>query len=145
MKAIKIITHPFILIISFLFILVSGQHWGGFYLLYLLLALPHGGIHAVLALAGIAILIFTYLRFLRSNKYLIEPVLNIIGSVCLVLSVFLFFYNDKQGYNNGTFEQLVPQITLALFGILTIAFIIRNLARSHSDKPVNGNLSLRKI
>jgi hypothetical protein len=38
MKAYQIITHPYTLIASFCLILISGQHWGGFYLLYLLLA-----------------------------------------------------------------------------------------------------------
>ena len=128
MKAIKLITHPAILIISFLFILISGEHWGGFYLLYLLFALPYAGVHALLAVCGLLILVFSYIKYSRTKKSIIEPVLNIIGSGCLVLSLYLFFHQDKKGYNNGTFEQLVPQITLTLFCLLTIAFVINNLS-----------------
>lgn len=142
MKAIKIITHPVLLIISFLFILISGQHFGGFYLLYLLMALPHLGVHAILAMTGILLLLFSYLRFGRQNKYFIEPLINIIGAGCLVFSLYLFFNNDKKGYNDGTFEQLVPQITLVLFGLLTIVFVLKNLIRTSSKKPSNGNLSI---
>lgn len=142
MKAIKIITHPVLLILSFLFVLISGQHLGGFYLLYLLLALPHGGIHSLIAVAGILLLVLTYIKFRRENKFIIEAILNIVGSGFLVLSLVLFFYRDQQGNNSATFEQLVPQITLILFGVLTFAFIINNIVRSFSRKPVNGNLSM---
>jgi len=142
MKAIKIITHPVLLILSFLFLLISGQHLGGFYLLYLLLALPHGGVHALLAVAGILLLLFNYVKFRRENKYIIEAILNFIGAGCLVFSLFLFFYNDKQGYNSATFEQLAPQITLILFGVLTITFLINNIVRSFFRRPLNGNLSM---
>lgn len=142
MKAIKIITHPVLLILSFLFILISGEHLGGFYLLYLLLALPHGGIHALVALVGISMLIFTYIKFNRENRYIIEAIINMAGAACLVVSLFLFFYNDRSGYNAGTFEQLMPQITLVLFGLLVIAFALFNIVRTFSRKPLNGNLSM---
>ena len=142
MKAIKIITHPVLLILSFLFILISGEHLGGFYLLYLLLALPHGGIHALVALVGILMLIFTYIKFNRENRYIIEAIINMAGAACLVVSLFLFFYNDRSGYNAGTFEQLMPQITLVLFGLLVIAFALFNIVRTFSRKPLNGNLSM---
>jgi hypothetical protein len=141
MKAIKIITHPILLIISFLFILISGQHFGGFYLFYLLMALPHLGLHAVLALSGILLLIFSYLKFGRHGKNITAIIFNFIGAGCLVLSLIRFFYNDKQGYNNGTFEQLMPQVTLVLFGLLTIAFVINNIINIFVKKPFNGNLS----
>ena len=39
MKKIKIITHPVTLILCFFLILISGEHLGGFYLLYILLGL----------------------------------------------------------------------------------------------------------
>jgi vacuolar-type H+-ATPase subunit I/STV1 len=143
MKVIKILTHPYLLIISFLFIMISGEHLGGFYMLYLLLALPHGGIHALLAVAGIAILLVSHHYSRKVQRSVIGAIINLIGLACLVLSLVLFFYNDKAGYNNGTFEQFVPQVTLVVFGILATAFIIRSFTRS-GNKPVNGNLSLKK-
>jgi hypothetical protein len=141
MKAIKIITHPILLIISFLFILISGQHFGGFYLLYLIMGLPHFGLHAILASVGILLLIFSYLKFGRTGKNIMAIIFNIIGSGCLVLSLIRFFYNDRKGYNNGTFDQLMPQITLVIFGLLTIAFAINNIIKIFVRKPFNINLS----
>lgn len=143
MKTFNILTHPVLLIASFLFILISGEHLGGFYLMYLLLALPHGGIHALLGLLGIALLVFSYVKYKRANKGFVEPVFNILGVCCMVLSLFFFFYRDKQGYNDGTFEQLVPQITLILFAVLSLLFIIKNIVRSPKKEAGHRNLSFK--
>ena len=129
MKAINIISHPLILIIAFSLIIISGQHLGGVYLLYILLALPHAGIHAVLAVSGICILIFSNYKFKRSFTYLIEPLLNIGGVILLILSLFFFFLSDSSQYNDSTFYQLFPQISLAVFAILAIIFLINNLIK----------------
>ena len=101
------------------------------------MALPHGGIHALLGVAGIFILLVSYHYFKRRNKYVIERVLNLTGVLSLLLSLFFFFFNDRQGYNSGTFEQLVPQITLILFGMLTVGFIVSNFLKQ-ANKQVNG-------
>jgi hypothetical protein len=143
MKAIKIITHPAVLIISFLFILISGEDWGGFYLTYLLLALPHAGIHALLAVAGLLILASSRLKFKDAKKQVIEPLLNITGAVCLVLSLYVFFHNDRSGYNNGTFEQFLPLITVLLFGLITIGFVVFNFLSLPGIKKINADLSLK--
>ena len=129
MKTIKIITHPLSLIISFLLILVSGEHVGAFYLLYILLALPHGSIHSLLAVVGIAILLFSNYKYKMDFKYLIEPLLNILGTTLLFLSVFLFFYNDKDHYNSSTFYQILPMISLVVFALLITSFLIKNLSK----------------
>ncbi len=135
MKTFNIITHPLLLIASFLFILISGEHLGGFYLMYILIALPHGGIHALLALTGIVLLVFSYSIYKRANKIFLVPTLDILGVCCLVFSLFFFFHRDKRGYNDGTFEQLVPQITLVLFSLLSLLFIIKNVARISKKSP----------
>jgi len=126
MKPLNIITHPYLLIASFLLILISGEQFGGFYALYLLLALPHGSTYALAAVVGIALLI--YCRSTRKKeRWMLSSLLNIVASALLFTSLLLFFENDTHGYNDGTFKQLVPQITLALFGIISILFIIYNL------------------
>ena len=129
MKAIKIITHPLSLIISFLLILISGEHLGAFYLLYILLALPHGGIHSLLAVAGIAIILFCNYKYKMDFKYLIEPLLNILGATLLILSISLFFYNDKDHYNYSTFYQILPMISLVVFALLITGFLIKNILK----------------
>ena len=127
MKALKYLTHPTVLIISFLLILISGEHFGGFYLLYILLALPHGGIHGILATLGLIILIYSNYKYKRQFSFLIEPILNITGAILLILSLALFFNNDIEHYNYGTFFQIIPIITLALFGLLSVGFLVNNV------------------
>lgn len=137
MKAIKIITHPYTVIISFFAILISGQHLGGFYFLYVLLALPHGGIHSLLAFFGIFLLLVSYYRFEVDKTFLLGSVINLISVFLLLLSLFLFFYNDKGHYNYPTFYQTVPQITLVLFIIIAVCFLTENIVsifRSVSKK-----------
>jgi hypothetical protein len=127
MKAIKIIRNPLWLILSFLFIIISGEHWGGFYLLYILLSLPHGSVHAIIGIAGIILLTTAYLKYKQGEMSPARTVINISGLLFLILSLFLFFFNDKQGYNSGTFYQLVPLVSLGVFLLITISFAAYNI------------------
>ena len=129
MKIIKIITHPFSLIATFLLVLISGEHLGGFYLLYVLLGLPYGAVHSLLAIIGIGILLFSYYKYKMSYQKSLEPILNIGGSLLLMLSLYLFFRNDDERYNYSTFQQTVPLITLIILSIFLLTFLIRNLIR----------------
>lgn len=135
MKLIKIITHPITLIISFLIIIISGQHLGGFYFLYILLGLPYGTVHSIFAVIGVAILLFNSYKYRGRFNYLIEPFLNIAGVILLSLSLFLFFYNDKDHYNYGTFYQAVPIVSLVLFALLSISFSIYNISKLFRQVP----------
>jgi hypothetical protein len=134
MKAIKIISHPYLLILSFIVILISGENWGGFYILYLLLGLPHGGLHSILALLGIGLLVFSYGKYGGNRKYLVAPVFNITGDLLLLASLFFFFYSDKEHYNYGTFYQAVPVIMLSIFCLLAVWFFLDNLFALSSRK-----------
>ncbi len=125
MKAAKIITNPYTVVITFLMIIISGQHLGSFYIVYLLLALPHGGIHALLAVIGISLLLIIYHNKRMSS--IIKSILNVIAILMLIASLFIFFYIDDEHYNYGTFYQLVPQTTLVLFVFIALCFIVRNI------------------
>ena len=65
MKMIKLFTHPVVIIIAFLLILISGEHLGGFYLLYILLGLSHGAVHSLLAIDGMA---YCFLLIINTNS-----------------------------------------------------------------------------
>ena len=138
MKAIKILSHPHILIVSFLLVLISGEHFGGFYLLYLMLGLPHWGLHSIAAFLGIALLVFSYMKYKGRGVFLIAPVLNMIGSLLLIASLFLFFYNDREHYNYGTFYQVVPMVMLVVFSLLSVAFLVDNVI-DLTSKNLKGN------
>jgi hypothetical protein len=90
MKAINILTHTYTIIASFLIILISGENFGGFYLLYLLMALPHGGVHALLALFGIAVMIIAKNYFRERKNPLLIGTLNILEFCCFYFRFFSF-------------------------------------------------------
>jgi hypothetical protein len=140
MKALKIITHPYTLIISFLLIIISGEHLGGFYALYLLLALYYGGIHSLLGLSGIVLLIIARnLKGKAQNSF--SNILNIGGAVFMILSLIVFFYLDKDGYNYGTFHQVVPIISLVLFSLIVLLFLGKNLVQTFNRKRIDTKVS----
>jgi uncharacterized membrane protein len=126
MKALQPFRSPYLLITSFLVIMISGQHLGGFYLLYLVLALPYGGIHALLALVGIMGLVIVHQRLHWRSQSIWRLVGLTAGTLLLVASLITFFYNDKEGYNYGTFEQVVPLVTLTLFALIAFLFVAVN-------------------
>lgn len=134
MKLLHFLTHPVLVIALFYLVLVSGEHFGGPYMLYVLLALPHGGLHAVLALTGTGILLLSYAKYNRLSKYLVDPMLNGLGVGCLFFSLYFFFVRSK-GYNSGTFEQVVPMISLVLFGVIAIGFLLNSIIRYAKHKP----------
>jgi membrane-bound ClpP family serine protease len=139
MKLLGFITHPYTLIISFFGIMISGEHMGGFYLLYLLMALPHFGSYAILALLAVILLIVSFKRF-RNENYRVGNVLNIAGVFLLILSLFIFFWRDVEHYNYSTFYELVPQISLVIFAIVSIAFLYTNVVailRNYFHKAAN--------
>jgi hypothetical protein len=136
MKALRIITNPYTLIASFLIIIISGQHLGGFYLIYLMLALPHFAAYSVLAVSGIVLLIFTYhSRKIKSS--IAEPLVNLVAASMLLASIFTFFFTDKEQYNFGTFYQLVPQITLTVFASIWLSFIVLNTMSAFKKFPIS--------
>lgn len=144
MKLIKILTHPYIIIISFFIILINGEGFGGFFLLYVLMGLPYGAIHSLLALLGIVFLVVNYYKYKGKKELLVQCLLEIFGIILLILSVFVFFYNDKQHYNYGTFYKLIPMIMLILFGIISLLSIINNIMIIYKISTRNGihNLNL---
>ncbi len=111
MRILKIITHPYIVIISFFAILISGEGFGGFYLLYLLLALPYGGIHSLLALIGIVLLLVNY------NKY--NVLLNRIRRMIEKKEKTFFNYRHQ---------------LMAFFVMLTVLSSLAMLSSSHQTK-----------
>jgi hypothetical protein len=49
---------------------------------------------------------------------------------------------DRDGYNAGTFEQAVLIITLILFSLISICFLVDNIIGL--SKKSNGNIWLKK-
>lgn len=127
MNLIKIATHPYIIIISFSIILIIGEGWGSFFLFYLLLGLPYGAIHSLIALLGIVLLLINYYKYKKKKELVLQCLTEIFAVFLLILALSVFFYNDKQHYNYRTFHLLVPLLTLILFAIIALSSIIVNI------------------
>lgn len=135
MKMTTILSAPYIMVIAFFFLLISGKHFGGFYLLYLLMALPHGGVHALLALAGVGCLLLTHKYCSWEHHGTIRLLGAIAGVALLVGSLFSFFNFKTTGYNECTFEQAVPIASFVLAGCLALLFLLFNIVsfiKAHS-------------
>lgn len=140
----KFITHPLVVIISFLIIIISGQQFGGFYLLYLILGLPHAAIHSVLGILGVVLLLFNLLQSKQWNRNQTGGLINITGVLLLWLSLFLFFYKDKSNYNISTFYELFPEILMLMFVMISVYFVVDNillLLRNPKNKFYNHTTS----
>lgn len=116
----KILTHPLLLIFSFCAIVISGEHTGGIYLLYLAMGLPILALHSIVG--GIGILCLLLSQYGRGRSGLI----NILGMLCMIVSLFLFFLQPNGSYNYATFSQVVPMASLIVFSILAVVFIVVN-------------------
>lgn len=130
MKTIRIIIHPWLLISLFFVILISGESIGGVYLLYLLLALPHGLIHSILGFTGMIVVLTGYYRV--NGHSILRKCILIVGVTCMFLSLYYFFHNDSQHYNYGSFKTAAFWITFLLFAISSLTFII-------IDRPVKNS------
>lgn len=139
MKLFKILSHPYTLVLSFLFIVISGQHLGGFYALYVLLGLMHGAIHSILAFLGIIVLLAMHHAGWSQNS-LRRQVANVTGTTLLFASVYFFFSNDRAHYNWGTFEQGFPLFTLMLSAFIALCFLLDTFWKPQPKSSVNQNL-----
>lgn len=123
----KIITHPYTLLMVLSCVLVSGDHWGGVFLFYILLGLPHGSAPSLLLIAGTCILVFSHYHYRRTFNSWAEFILNMVGIFLLGGSLFVFFYQDKGGYNENSFHQTIPLLSVLLFSLLSLYFIGYNV------------------
>jgi len=134
MKLFKILSHPYTLIICFSLILISGEQWGGFYAFYLLLALPYGGVHSLLALAGFFSLLVS-LHWVK-NHLVLQQVLNVVGLFFLISSLYYFFDNDKSHYNLGTFQEPVSLASIIITICVSICFLIGTFVTPARNKVI---------
>ena len=116
----KIIAHPLLLILSFCAIIISGEHLGGFYIMYITMGLLVPAFHSIFGTIGILCLLISHYW---KTKYF---VLNLAGIMCMILSLFRFFLQPNGSYNYNTFNQFLPMASLVIFGILSVIFIILN-------------------
>jgi xanthosine utilization system XapX-like protein len=120
MKFIKYIGHPVLLMSLYLLLLIESEHFGGFYLLYILMALPTGAPFAVISLLGL-ICVFIGYKIYREQFHVLKPTLYLLGWFTMLVGLLLFFsHRDRL----ATFELSIPTTTFVLFGICSVCFFI---------------------
>lgn len=124
MKVIKWIGHPVVLVCTYLLFITEGQNFGGFYMLYLMLALPHGVPYAILAALGIASVVIGF-NLNKKHAYWVKALLYLIGLVLMVSSLINFFATGDQ---SGTFEGGVPLISFIILCVCSFCFFITALS-----------------
>lgn len=141
MTLVKIIGHPISVMSVFLLILISGEQFGGFYLLYLLMGLPHGAPHAIIALSGLLAMFIGYkVHYQKVRAF--KPLMYILS--CLLMTAALFtFFSSSNGYNDSTFSQAIPLITLAIWVICVLSNNVLSLSllfkiSRQSSKPTEA-------
>lgn len=122
MKIIKVIGHPVLVMSLFLLLLISGESFGGFYVIYLLLGLPHGVPDAIVGIAGLGAMLAGY-KVYRSRYHPLKPLLYIAANGIMIWSLVLFFQSSK-GYNDPTFHQTVPILSFCLFGLCVLCNLV---------------------
>jgi membrane-bound ClpP family serine protease len=111
--------------ISYCCIIISGMHVGGPWIAYLLITLftsvfyPLPFIYALLGIGGLVLYLIQPYRKL-GGIYL----QRITGLAAMYLSLILFFTGEGGAYNESTFREAVPLITLALFVLLSVWQIV---------------------
>lgn len=120
MKVVNWIGHPVIFLICYLLLIIEGDHFGGFFMLYLLLTLPHFVPYAVIAALGMAGVIIGF--NVRKKKNLkSKPLLYLIGFCFMVAALVIFF---GKGNKWETFHYALPTTSFLLFGISSFCFLV---------------------
>jgi hypothetical protein len=122
MKIIKIIGHPVSVMCMYLLLIISGKSFGGFYVLFIFLGLPHGVPDAIVSTVGLGIMLLGY-KVYRKKFHLIKPALYLLGDAVMIAGLVLFFQVAKD-YSNATFQQAVPRFSFALFGLCVVCNIL---------------------
>lgn len=123
MKLIKAIGHPIVLICIYLLLVIEGDNFGGFYLLYLVLALPHAVLYSIIAAIGIGFIVVGF-NLQGTHRLIQKSALYLLGYVLMMISLVVFF---AKGNKWSTFELTMPLLSFILLGLCSICFIISTL------------------
>lgn len=140
MKIIKWIGHPVVLISVFLLLIIEGENFGGFYLLYLVLALPHGAPYAVISVFGITSIVIGF--NIQTQKVIhLKPFFYLIGFGLMLLSLIMFF---AKGNKWATFQLTVPLASFVVFALCSFCFLLHSISLFFKWDQTKNN-SLRTI
>ena len=114
----QIFIHPVTISLLFCFLIISGESSAVFYFFALLLGFVHGVFHCIIGVAGI---VFLLASIVSKSNY--KHLLDIIGALCMLISLIRFFTQPGADYNYNTFRESVPLILMIVF----LSLLILNL------------------
>jgi hypothetical protein len=122
-RILLIVLHPLFIVLLFCGLIIYGEEMASFYISILMLGLPYGIMHAIVGVVGIALLVIGMIL----PKKTIPSIVNLLGALCLIISLYRFFTQPGASYNYNTFRALVPLILIIVFAFLITLFIIKQL------------------
>lgn len=136
MKILKIVGHPVSVMCVYLLLLISGESFGGFYVLFILLGLSHGVPDTIVSTLGLGIMLLGY-KIYRKKYHPIKPALYILGDVVMIIGLIMFFQTAK-GYSYATFHQIAPLVSFALFGLCVLCNVVLAVMLFIQNSKSNG-------
>ena len=129
MKTLKWIGHPVVFVITYLLLIIEGDRFGGFFMLYLLLTLPHLVPYSVFSAFGIiAIVVGFNIKKVKFQK--IKLIFYFIGFCLMVLALVIFF---SKGNKWQTFNYMLPTSIFIIFGICGLCFLLNTIRQLWVD------------
>jgi hypothetical protein len=122
MKLKVLISHPYTLVASFFLVIASGDQVSGFHFLNRAVQPPYGILFSLLGLAGILLILVNHFRYRQSELGMEGCVVNLLGGVMLICSLFLYFYTDSSMYLNPS-AQLRTMVPFLVFCTSLTCFI----------------------
>lgn len=132
-NGINLVTHPLILALSFMLLIIADANSWGFFIQIVLGNLLPATVYGWLGFIGLLILLFSY-SFIRHKAVTLYGVANIVGALLMWASVYTFFLRPGGRSFYDTFFGFLPMVLFALYNLLSLVFIIFNLTRTNSDR-----------
>jgi hypothetical protein len=113
----EIFTNPIVLIISFSIILIGSPYFGGPYLFFLIGSLSEGLAYGIIGITGILVALSTL--FLKNMK------VRFLSNCLMILSLLIYFTGAPFDNFRVTFFDIIPLLTIVLFGFISINMFVR--------------------
>lgn len=139
MKKVSQMETSFIVILCFLLLLLTGEAFGGSYILFYYYGIFSGILYSVLLLLGLILL--TTAGFFNRNKVLRRSVSVIAGTLLLVISLVDFLSRKRLHQQSSITVQIIPMVALVLFVLSALVSIYINLVQlfgRRSRGVING-------
>ena len=131
--------YSFMVVLNFFLLLLTGEAFGGPYILFYYYGMYSGILYSALALLGLVLL--TTAGFFNRNKVLGRSASVIAGTLLLVISLIDFLSRRRLHQQSAITVQIIPMVAFVLFGASALFSIYINFVQSigrKSKSNLNG-------